>query len=76
MADCFTFLGNLTPGYLRQYRALPKIASDRRHCDIHPRPWLLFFCYRALVRTFGPNAYKRAISKHTRPLINLIFYYV
>ena len=54
MADGFAFLGDLTTGYLRQYRALPEIASHRRHCDVHPRLWLLCFCHRALVRTFGP----------------------
>lgn len=55
MAKCLAFLGDLTPGYLRQHRALPEIASHRRHCDIYPRPWLLYFCYRALVRTFSPK---------------------
>lgn len=55
MADCIAFLGNLTPGYLRQHRALPKIASLGRRCDFYPRPWLPCFCYRALVRTFSPT---------------------
>ena len=55
MADCFAFLGNLTPGYLRQHCALPEVASHRRHYDIYPRSWLLYICHRALVRTFGPK---------------------
>lgn len=53
MADCLAFLGNLTPGYLRQHRALPEIASHGRHRDTCPRSWLLCFRYRALVRTFS-----------------------
>ena len=55
MADCFAFLGNLTPGYLRQHRALPENAAHRKRCDIYPRPWFLCFCHRALVCTFSPG---------------------
>ena len=55
MANCLAFLGNLTPGYLRQHRVLPEIASYGRHCDTCPRPRLLCFCYRALVRTLSPT---------------------
>ena len=53
MANCLVFLGDLTPGYLRQHRALPKIASLGRHCDSPPRRWILYICYRALVRSFS-----------------------
>ena len=55
LANCLAFLGNLTPGYLRQHRPLPEIAFDGRHRDTCPRSWLLCFRYRALVRTFSPK---------------------
>ena len=53
MANCLAFLGDLTPGYLRQHRALPEIAFAGEHCVTSPRPWLLCFCHRPLVRTFN-----------------------
>ena len=58
MADCFAFLGDLTPSYLCQHRTLPEVASPSRHCDIDPHSWLLRFRYRALVRDPGPTPAK------------------
>lgn len=55
MASCLALLGDLASSYLRQYRVLPKIAYLSKHCDISPRPWLLYFCDRALVRTSSPT---------------------
>lgn len=64
MADRFAFLGHFTPGYFRQHRALPEIASHRRHYDIYPRPWLLCFRHSALVRNLSPVPKIRNVKIH------------